>query len=261
MLQLFRLAAGFASGALALVLAAASAHADTVVGLGPSTTGTVNLTFNGVGGQINVVLPSVLAGTGYEFDSSGTSTNFGPGGAELTPFSSSDQGTTLSLGGGAPTPVTWVDIGGDGLPGILILQFTTPLQTPGTYDDLVLNILTGYQPFIPALPLGQGGISTSSTPIPPGTNLCSPSIDCAYSGFVIGSGMQTTSESACGFLDEEVCTTDASDPFTVTANISSGQVYVAGAAAAPEPSTLSLFGLGLISLLGLELVRSKAFRV
>ncbi len=257
-----RLKIGLAAGGLPLMLAAIPAGADTVVGLGPNSSGSVLIVFNGTGNPIHVMLPAALSGTGYEFDSGGTSTIFSPGATDLTPFSSSNQGTTLSLNGGSPTPVSWVDIGGGGLPGIVVLQFTTPLQSPGTYDDLILNINSATAPFLAAaVAPGPTGGGSPAVPNLNNSNICAPSITCSYDSLVGGSGTIVTSYVLCGFLDLSVCVGGtAPNPITLTAGISSGEVFVGTPPiATPEPSTLSLLAASLISMLGLGVIRLKVF--
>jgi hypothetical protein len=250
---------GLAVTGLALLLGAIPVKADSLVGLGPNTTQPISMTFNGPGNPIDVVLPSVLAGTGYEFDSTGGNTVFTPGATDLTPSAASTQTTALSLAGGPAALVTWKDIGGGGLPGIMLLQFTTSLQTVGTYDDLVLNIDSATEAFIPAV---------SVTPVSGGTTFSSPGaginicgfVPCSFDSLMAGSGMQSTSSFLCGFLYFSVCTTDAPDPATAIASISSGEVYVApaGTVSAPEPSSLSLAAIGLLSMFGLASLKRRA---
>ncbi len=235
-----RLKIGLAAGGLALMLAAIPAGADTVVGLGPNSSGSVLIVFNGTGNPIDVMLPAALSGTGYEFDSGGTST----------------------LNGGSPTPVSWVDIGGGGLPGIVVLQFTTPLQSPGTYDDLILNINSATAPFLAAaVAPGPTGGGSPAVPNLNNSNICAPSITCSYDSLVGGSGTIVTSYVRCGFLDLSVCVSGtAPNPITLTAGISSGEVFVGTPPiATPEPSTLSLLAASLISMLGLGVIRLKVF--
>jgi hypothetical protein len=227
-----RLKIGIAAAGLAFMLGAVPVNAQTILGLGPSSSGSVTITSTGSGNPIDVVLPAVLSGTGYEFDSGGTVTVFGPSSADSTPFSSSDQGTTLRLGGGTPMLVSWVDIGGGGLAGILVLQFTTPLQTPGTYDDLILNITSAYQP----LPN-------------PTSNFCDPSIACSYNNTAFGGNPFVISSFACGFLDLSVCFVTAPDPVTTTADISSGEVFVGTLLPTPEPPSFLLMGGGLLAFI------------
>jgi hypothetical protein len=250
-----------ATAGLALLLGAIPVSAQTIVGLGPSLSGSVTIVFNGTGYPIDVTLPSVLSGTGYVFDSGGTATVFSPGSTDLTPFSSSDQGTTLSLSGGTPTLVTWVDIGGGGLPGILVLQFTTSDQYPGTDDDLVLDLISASQPYIGAVPpsLEGGGSSYEPSSV---SNICDPSIGfgCNYDDFVTGSGTIVTSYSFCNVTDTEVCPNGTlPNPITATADVSSGEVHLDASLPTPEPSCLSLFAIGLISIFGSAVVRRKLF--
>jgi hypothetical protein len=149
----------FAVAGLALVLGVIPVHAQMIMGLGPSSSGSISLVFNGTGNPIDVTLPTDLSGTGYEFDSVGGSTVFSPSATDLTPFSSSGQGTTLSLGGGSP-----------------------------------------------------GANGTEPNPVP------------------------------------------------ANADISSGEVYLVGPLRTPEPSSLSLLVIGLISILGSAVVRRKFSR-
>jgi hypothetical protein len=244
-----RLTIGLIVGGFALVLGAIPLKAQTVIGLGPSSSGSVTIVFNGTGNPIDVTLPSVLSGTGYEFNSGGTATDFGPGSSDLTPFTSSDQGTTLSLGAGTPTPVTWVDIGGGALPGILVLQFTTPDQYPGTYDDLILNITSGSQPYIDAVPPSTFGGGNPAYPDPV-SNICDPSINCFYDGLVGDSSTTPTSYSLCGFPETSICTNGPIllNPTTATADVSSGEVLLETPLPAPEPHSFLLIGSGLLAL-------------
>jgi hypothetical protein len=247
---------------LALMLGAIPAHAQTIIGLGPSSSGSISLVFNGTGNPIDVTFPTDLSGTSYEFDSVGGTTVFSPAATDLTPFSSSDQDTTVSLGGGSPVPVTWVDIGGGGLSGIVVLQFTIPDQYPGTYDDLVLNVTSASVPFIDSVPpsLTNGGSPAEPNPV---SNICDPAISsaCNYNAFVSGSGIIVTSYSFCGFPDITVCANGTeANPVTANAAISSGEAYLADAVLTPEPSSLSLLALGLISILGSAVVRRKISR-
>ncbi len=235
-----------AAAGLTLLLGAIPVSAQTIVGLDPSSSGAISVTFNGEGSPIQVVLPAVLSGTGYEFDSGGTATIFGPAASDLTPFSSSDQGTTLSLDGGAPTPVSWVDIGGGGLPGILILQFTTPLQSASfPYDDLILNM-------------------NCCSGLPPAGN--SGAITDDYDSLTLESGPITVTPGSpypCGPLDLDVCYTPtiyAPNPLTVTAYVSSGEVLLGTPLPTPEPSSLSLSAIGLIAIFGSGVVRRKVSR-
>jgi hypothetical protein len=80
----------------ALLLGAIAAQAEAIIGLAPSSSGSVSLVFNESWKPIDVKLPTDLSGTGYEFDRVGGSTVFSPAATDLTPFSSSDEDTTLT---------------------------------------------------------------------------------------------------------------------------------------------------------------------
>ena len=244
-----RLMIGLAVAGLALMLGAIPVNAQTISGLGPSSSGSVTIVFNGTGNPIDLTLPSVLSGTGYEFDSGGTATVFSPGSSNLTPFTSSDQGTTLSLGGGTPTLVTWVDIGGGGLPGILVLQFTTPDQYPGTYDDLILNITSGSQPYVDAVSPSLFGGGSPAYPNP-FSNICDPSVNCSYDMFVNTSGTTPTSYSFCGLFDLSICPNGPIlfNPITATVDVSSGEILLGTPLPTPEPRSFLLMGSGLLVL-------------
>jgi hypothetical protein len=244
-----RLKIGLGAAGFALMFGAIPVNAQTIVGLGPSSSGSVTITSNGSGNPIDVVLPAVLSGTGYEFDSGGTVTVFSPSSPDLTPFSSSDQGTTLSLGGGTPTLVTWVNIGGGGLPGILVMQFITPLQSPGTYDDLILNITSASQPLIPAPEASLTNPGPNYASPNPRSNICDPSIACSYSSTAGGGGPIVISSVACGPFHLTVCDVYGPDPITTTADISSGEVFLGTPLATPEPPSFLLMGSGLLALI------------
>lgn len=270
---------GVPTGLVLLLLSALPVRADNIVGLGPSSSGTVTITFNATTQSYDVTLPSTLSGSGYEFDSGGTNTTFVLSGSPSgqASFSSSDQGTTLSLAGQpSGTPVTWTDIGGGNLPGILIMQFTTPLQSGGTteLDDLVLNITSlsvtsqsseagGTLSFSPGT-FTFNLLQDDSTPI----WFNEPSF--SGSGFVEENlpcpGLITLAPGDPGtqlnpLPDTAPCPTGANQ--TVTAAISSGEVFVAtsGSTSAtstvPEPSSIYLLGSGLASLMGMGLLRKR----
>ena len=248
---------------MALLLGAIPVSAQTIVGLDPSSTGSISISNNGTG-SLDLVLPSVLSGTGYEFDSVGGDTLFNIG-STLSTFSSSDQDTMLSLGGGTPMAVTWVDLGGGGLPGILVLQFTTPAQYPGTYDDLILNLTSiSYPYFADAEPCTlTSGCGSVAIPTPAGFNACNPSTSsaCSYDGLVNGGGTIVIYYYACGMFDLGSCVGEtAPDPITAAADISSGEVFLGAPVPTPEPSSLSLFAIGLIAIFGSGVIRRKVFR-
>jgi hypothetical protein len=85
-----------AMAGLALMLGAIPVHAETIFGLAPSSSGSLSLNFDGSRKPIDVTLPADLSGTGSEFDGVGDSTVFSPAATDLTPFSSSDEDTTLT---------------------------------------------------------------------------------------------------------------------------------------------------------------------
>jgi hypothetical protein len=244
-----RLMVVLAAAGLIFLLGTIPVNAQTTVVLDPSSSGTISTINNGTG-TLDVVFPNVLSGTGYAFDSGGTGTSFNIG-STLSTFASSDQATTLSLGGGTPTPVTWVDMGGGTLPGIVVLQFTTPLQSTGAYDYLILNINSIYEPYLAsALPCSLDVCDSSAEPAPANYNLCAEDASaCVYNSLVDGGGSIVTSYYACGMFDLSSCVGGTSpNPITSALDISSGLVYLGTPPPTPEPSSFLLMGGGMLAL-------------
>jgi hypothetical protein len=245
-----RLMIGLAVTGLALMLGAIPVNAQTTEVFGPSSSGSISMLNNGTG-SLEVVFPTVLSGTGYAFDSGGTASFFSIDlTSGLSTFTSSDQGTTLSLNGGAPTPVTWVDMGGGELPGIIVLQFTTPLASSGPYDYLILNINSLSQPYL--APASFTPFETSpAVPAPANYNACDEPGGCSYDSVVEGGGTIITSYYICDPFDiiDPWCVSGTSpNPITTTADISSGEVLLGTPLPTPEPSSFLLMEIGLLAL-------------